>query len=113
MNQKQVKIAEFFRTGNFRQPRLVLLDQTIAKSIDEVVWYHYCYEKEDFENEFERLNGDMYDHVFLDKVRVENWLDENWFSDKPKNRFPTNPILKAQAFTALAFLIGYSLGLGM
>ena len=46
MNQKQVKIAEFFRTGNFRQPRLVLLDQTIAKSIDEVVWYHYCYEKE-------------------------------------------------------------------
>ena len=106
-------ITEIWLNGHKRQPRLVLLDETIAKSIDEVVSYHYCYEKEDYETELERLNGDMYDHVFLDKQRVEEWLNENWFSEPNQNRFSEYSMYYAMLMFGVVFVVGWLLGIAM
>ena len=102
------------RRGSQRQPRLVLLDEEVAKSIEDVVAYRHD-EIENFVG-YEPLNSDTYDPVFLDKVRVEDWLNEQWFnvgsqSDFLIDRFSAHPNLVAMARIAVALAMGYLLGI--
>ena len=111
MKHKTNEIRRLSEEFCFGRPPMVPLDVAVAESICELVDYDYSAVKQHYEIGMERFGDEIDEHIFLDKQRVQDWLNKTWYVPQPKYKFSVRPIYLSLAMIVAALVVGYLLGL--